>query len=383
MRDELRTALLSRPTASSTATGGTRRPPPRRGGRKRTTVSRRRSTSTIATVRRGRRCSTPRGNRPHRLAAAAGARPADEAKQKAATPSTSSRTRRSWHPEWPDPFLGLARLRLRAARPEAARGLPHELERRGYPRGRREKAMLADGYHAQAEQLLAQSGRREGPTRRPSSWSRPATPSPRRSASTARPATSPTPGPTWPPPRKSCAASWAGWKNWESGEALTAKPLSQPPSLPPRAERGERHPMAVTRSTAADRRQQETRRAPRARASPCRGSPAPRPPRRNLEALLLAAAALVVLLGLALAYLAMASRFARWTPKLASGEMVNLNDLRNADQLPPRSTSSPARPSARSPPRRSGSGRTRGTCPTSARSSASASPPPRSRGTAG
>src|SRR5947199_1028942 len=95
--------------------------------------------------------------------------------------------------------------------------------------------------------------------------------------------------------------------------------------------------MAVTRSTAAARRQQEASTARRDPAFPVQGIPgAPAPGRsteRNTEALLLAAAALVVLLGLALAYLAMVKTFAEVEPKLASGEVVNLNDLRGADQL--------------------------------------------------
>ncbi len=91
--------------------------------------------------------------------------------------------------------------------------------------------------------------------------------------------------------------------------------------------------MAVTRSTAAGRRQQEASTARRDPAFPVQGLPGAPAPGRNTEALLLAAAALVVLLGLALAYLAMVKTFAEVEPKLASGEMVNLNDLRNADQL--------------------------------------------------
>jgi cell division protein FtsW (lipid II flippase) len=91
--------------------------------------------------------------------------------------------------------------------------------------------------------------------------------------------------------------------------------------------------MAVTRSTAADRRQQETSTL-RGPAFAVQGIPgAATPGARNTEALLLAAAALVVLLGLALAYLAMAKPLEDVPPKLASGEVVNLNDLRSADQL--------------------------------------------------
>ena len=95
--------------------------------------------------------------------------------------------------------------------------------------------------------------------------------------------------------------------------------------------------MAVTRSTAADRRRAESS-APPARparpASPVQGmpGPAPRPqPRGRCSP----PPPLVVLLGLVLAYLAMAKPLAEVEPKLASGEMVNLNDLRSADQLLP------------------------------------------------
>jgi len=59
-------------------------------------------------------------------------------------------------PNWPDPYLGLARVyayeQFDLKELEAALT---ELERRGYPLGRREKAMLADGYRMQAQQLLA------------------------------------------------------------------------------------------------------------------------------------------------------------------------------------------------------------------------------------
>jgi cell division protein FtsI/penicillin-binding protein 2/cell division protein FtsW (lipid II flippase) len=95
--------------------------------------------------------------------------------------------------------------------------------------------------------------------------------------------------------------------------------------------------MAVTRSTAADRRRQETSAASGDR----RGAPGfpmqgmPGLPSRNRESVLLAAAALVVLLGLLLAYLAMAKPLAELAPKIAAGEVVNLNDLRGADQLLP------------------------------------------------
>jgi cell division protein FtsW (lipid II flippase) len=93
--------------------------------------------------------------------------------------------------------------------------------------------------------------------------------------------------------------------------------------------------MAVTRSTAADRRQRETETAPRRQPGfSVQGLPgAPTGTPRNLEGLLLAAAAVAVLLGLALAYLAMVKPLAGDTAEIAAGRIVNLNDLRGADQL--------------------------------------------------
>ena len=98
--------------------------------------------------------------------------------------------------------------------------------------------------------------------------------------------------------------------------------------------------MAVTRSTAADRRRQEGSPAADRRGAPgfpMQGMPGLGLPsrNRNRESVLLAAAALVVLLGLVLVYLAMAKPLAELAPKIASGEVVNLNDLRGADQLLP------------------------------------------------
>jgi serine/threonine protein kinase/tetratricopeptide (TPR) repeat protein len=56
--------------------------------------------------------------------------------------------------EWPDPFLGLARIyaydRFDLEQLQKALG---ELGRRGYPLGRREKAMLADGYRMRGIEL--------------------------------------------------------------------------------------------------------------------------------------------------------------------------------------------------------------------------------------
>src|ERR1700760_4257743 len=91
--------------------------------------------------------------------------------------------------------------------------------------------------------------------------------------------------------------------------------------------------MAVTRSTAAERRQRETSTLRREPGFAVQGLPPA--PSRNLETILLAAAALVVLLGLALAYLAMAKPLEDDAAKLAAGQIVDLNDLKSSDQLLP------------------------------------------------
>jgi serine/threonine protein kinase len=66
-------------------------------------------------------------------------------------------------PDWPDPYLGLAHVyayeQFDLKQLEAALG---ELERRGYPSGRREKAVLADGNRIQAEQILLQAQAAKG-----------------------------------------------------------------------------------------------------------------------------------------------------------------------------------------------------------------------------
>ena len=91
--------------------------------------------------------------------------------------------------------------------------------------------------------------------------------------------------------------------------------------------------MAVTRSTAAERRQRETTVLKREPGFAVQGLPGA--PSRNLETVLLAAAAIVILLGLALAYLAMAKPLEDNAAKLAAGQLVDLNDLRSSDQLLP------------------------------------------------
>lgn len=63
-------------------------------------------------------------------------------------------------PDWPDPYLGLARVyayeQFDLKQLEEALS---ELERHGYPMGRRERAMLADGYRMRAQELLGQATR--------------------------------------------------------------------------------------------------------------------------------------------------------------------------------------------------------------------------------
>src|SRR5215210_3449029 len=89
--------------------------------------------------------------------------------------------------------------------------------------------------------------------------------------------------------------------------------------------------MAVTRSTAAERRRQSASPLGRSMVMPgLAGGPV-----RNREAVLLAAGALVALLGLVLVYLATAKPLDGVDQKLASGEVVNLNALRGSEQLLP------------------------------------------------
>lgn len=65
--------------------------------------------------------------------------------------------------EWPDPYLGLARVyayeRPDLERLQKALG---ELERRGYRIGRKERAMEGDGYRRQAEEIWARSVKARG-----------------------------------------------------------------------------------------------------------------------------------------------------------------------------------------------------------------------------
>jgi cell division protein FtsW (lipid II flippase) len=84
--------------------------------------------------------------------------------------------------------------------------------------------------------------------------------------------------------------------------------------------------MAVTRSTAAERRQ---------RPATSSALPGPAPAPRTREAILLAGGLAVVLFGLVLVYMAMTRSVADVGPKLASGEVLNLNSLTQAEQLLP------------------------------------------------
>ncbi|HEX4962439.1 MAG TPA: serine/threonine-protein kinase [Thermoanaerobaculia bacterium] len=71
-------------------------------------------------------------------------------------------------PEWPDPYLGLARV-YSYEQPDLAKlqEVLNQLERRNYPLGRREKAMLADAHRLQGQQLQAQAQGAEGSEQEP------------------------------------------------------------------------------------------------------------------------------------------------------------------------------------------------------------------------
>jgi serine/threonine protein kinase len=71
-------------------------------------------------------------------------------------------------PNWPDPYLGLARIYAydKFDLPELEKALG-ELARRGYPHGRRETAMLADGYRMRGKELLARAQKVSGTDEEP------------------------------------------------------------------------------------------------------------------------------------------------------------------------------------------------------------------------
>jgi hypothetical protein len=88
-----------------------------------------------------------------------GERPAADEKIRAAVAGFEDAAKRD--ADWPDPYLGLARIaayeRFDLGALQAAL---EELEKRGYPLGRREKAMLADGHRMRGLQLQAVAAER-------------------------------------------------------------------------------------------------------------------------------------------------------------------------------------------------------------------------------
>ncbi|HEY4564535.1 MAG TPA: hypothetical protein VIJ36_16245, partial [Thermoanaerobaculia bacterium] len=87
----------------------------------------------------------------------------DEARQKVRDAVDEYQDAAKLVPDWPDPYLGLAHV-YAYEQPDLKQleGTINELERRNYHPGRREKAMLADGYRAQAEQVFAQARAAQG-----------------------------------------------------------------------------------------------------------------------------------------------------------------------------------------------------------------------------
>lgn len=84
----------------------------------------------------------------------------DQARQKVKDAVGEFRDAARMAPDWPDPYLGLARIyayeQFNLGELEKAF---QELERRGYPLGRRERAMLADGYRMRGQELHSQAAR--------------------------------------------------------------------------------------------------------------------------------------------------------------------------------------------------------------------------------
>ncbi len=82
----------------------------------------------------------------------------DPARQKVREAVEEFRDAAKLAPDWPDPYLGLARVYAyeQFDLKQLEESLS-ELERHGYPTGRRERAMLADGYRMRAQELLAQA----------------------------------------------------------------------------------------------------------------------------------------------------------------------------------------------------------------------------------
>lgn len=86
----------------------------------------------------------------------------DQANQKSRDAVAGYREAARRAPDWPDPYMGLARIyaydRFDLEELQKALG---EMARRGYRLGRREKAMLADGYRMRGRELLARAQRTE------------------------------------------------------------------------------------------------------------------------------------------------------------------------------------------------------------------------------
>jgi cell division protein FtsW (lipid II flippase) len=93
--------------------------------------------------------------------------------------------------------------------------------------------------------------------------------------------------------------------------------------------------MAVTRTTAAERRQREAAGGAGGAARPLPGMQPGARTQRNREAVLLGGALAAVLLGLFLAYLAMVKPLEATQAGLASGAVLNLSDLRQPEDLVP------------------------------------------------
>lgn len=86
-----------------------------------------------------------------------------EADERSREAVAAFRTAASRAPKWPDPFLGLARIyaydQFDLEKLQESLG---ELERRGYELGRRERAMLADGFRMRGREYHARALRAQG-----------------------------------------------------------------------------------------------------------------------------------------------------------------------------------------------------------------------------
>lgn len=84
----------------------------------------------------------------------------DDARQKVRDAIGEFRDAARMAPDWPDPYLGLTRVYAyeQFNLGELEKALK-ELDRRGYPLGRRERAMLADGFRMRGQELHAQAAR--------------------------------------------------------------------------------------------------------------------------------------------------------------------------------------------------------------------------------